>query len=138
MKKLILLFFSLLFLTLSAQQLINNKGNRNQSYPVITQTNPEIVQLIDRVCQDSLEAHINLPYISSFNFSPNPASTYINIVTEQYEPYHIAIYDITGKVVFAQDAFYDGALSVAHLKKGTYLVLASTKQHRVARKLIIN
>jgi len=78
-----------------------------------------------------------LPYISSFNFSPNPASNYINIATNQHEPYHIAIYDMTGRIIFAQDGFNDGALSVAHLRAGNYLIVASTKQHRVARKLVI-
>ncbi|MCL1850125.1 MAG: M28 family peptidase [Bacteroidetes bacterium] len=79
----------------------------------------------------------NLPYISSFNFTPNPASTYINVETRQEEPYHIAIYDMTGKVVFAQDGFRDGTLNIAHLSKGAYLLVVSKKQHRVARKLVI-
>ena len=77
------------------------------------------------------------PYISSFNFSPNPASNHINIVTNQHESYHIAIYDMTGRVIFAQEGFNDGTLSVAHLRTGNYLIVASTKQHRVARRLVI-
>jgi len=76
-------------------------------------------------------------YISSFNFTPNPANNYINVVTYQHEPYHIAIYDMTGRIVFAQDNFNDGTLNVAHLKSGSYLITASTNQHRVARKLVI-
>ncbi len=76
-------------------------------------------------------------YISSFHLTPNPASTYINIETNQLEPYHIAIYDMTGRVIFAQEGFTDGALNVAHLKAGNYLVVASTKQHRAAKKLLI-
>jgi hypothetical protein len=79
----------------------------------------------------------NLPYISSFHFTPNPASIYINIVTNQPEPYHIAIYDMSGRVIFAQDSFNGGMLNVAQLKPGNYLIVASTKQHRMARKLII-
>jgi len=76
-------------------------------------------------------------YISSFNFFPNPANAYINVVTNQQEPYHIAIYDMTGRVVFAQDNFTDGELSMAYLRTGNYLIVASTKQHRVAKKLIV-
>jgi hypothetical protein len=75
-------------------------------------------------------------YISSFIFSPNPTSEIINIITKQPEPYHISIYDMSGRVVFSQDGFRDGTLSVANLKVGNYLVVASTKQHRMARKLI--
>jgi len=83
------------------------------------------------------EAKQPSPYISSFNFMPNPANTYINVLTNQQEPYHIFIYDVSGRIIFEQDAFNDGILNVAHLKAGSYLVVASTKQHRVARKLII-
>ena len=86
---------------------------------------------------DTISVKENTPYISSFNFSPNPTSDYINIVTNRQEPYHIAIYDMTGKIVFAQDNFSDGQLNVAHVRKGSYLIVASTKQHRVAKKLVI-
>jgi len=77
------------------------------------------------------------PYISSFNFTPNPASSYIYITTDQDEPYQIAIYDMSGRAVFAQEHFNDGVLGIAQLPKGTYFVVASVKQHRVARKLVI-
>ena len=77
------------------------------------------------------------PYISSFHFAPNPANGFVNITTNQQEPYHIAIYDMTGKLFFLQDNFTDGMLGVAHLKAGNYLLVASTKQHRVAKKLVI-
>jgi len=76
-------------------------------------------------------------YISSFHFAPNPASSYINITTNQQEPYHIAIYDMTGKLISEQAHFQDGQLSVAHLRAGNYFIVASTKQHRVAKKLVI-
>ena len=79
----------------------------------------------------------SIPYISLFNFTPNPASTHINITTNQQEPYHIALYDMTGKIVFAHDNFSDGELNVAHFSKGNYLIVASTKRHRFARKLVI-
>jgi hypothetical protein len=78
------------------------------------------------------------PYISTFHFSPNPASSYINISTNQQEPYHFAIFDMTGRLVFEQDSFMDGQLNVAQLHTGNYLIVASTKQHRVAKKLVIH
>ena len=77
------------------------------------------------------------PYISSFQFSPNPASNLLNITTNQHNPYHIAIYDMQGKLIFAQDNFQDGQLNVANLMKGNYLIVASTKQHRIAKKLVV-
>jgi hypothetical protein len=85
---------------------------------------------------DTISVNEHSPYISSFNFTPNPANDYINVITNQHEPYNIAIYDMTGRVVFVQDGFNDGTLSVAHLKTGNYLIVASTEQHRVARKLV--
>ena len=78
-----------------------------------------------------------LPYISSFHFAPNPASSFINITTNQQEPYHIAIYDMQGKIIFAQEGFLDGELNVSRLYRGNYLIVASTKLHRVAKKLVI-
>jgi len=78
-----------------------------------------------------------LSYISVFNFYPNPANTYINIETNQNEPYHIAIYDMQGRIIFAQEKFTDGTLNVSHLNRGNYLIVASTKQHRVAKKLVM-
>jgi len=77
------------------------------------------------------------PYISTFQFFPNPANSYVNITTNQQEPYHIAIYDMQGKIIFTQEGFSDGELNVSHLQKGNYLIVASTKQHRVAKKLVI-
>jgi len=87
---------------------------------------------------DTVGVKEQLPYISSFHFSPNPATTHIHIVTNQQDPYHISIYDMSGRVIFARDGFSDGELSVAHLRSGNYLIVASTKQHRVARKLVIH
>jgi hypothetical protein len=87
---------------------------------------------------DSTNIIIPTSYISTFHFAPNPASNFINITTNQQEPYHIAIYDISGKLIFAQNNFTDGQLSVADLKTGNYLIVASTKQHRKAKKLVIH
>jgi hypothetical protein len=86
---------------------------------------------------DTTSVKETTPYISSFHFAPNPASNYINITTNQQEPYHIAIYDMMGRIIFAQENFTDGQLSVAHLRTGNYLIVASTKQHRVAKKLVV-
>jgi len=82
------------------------------------------------------EPHEHTSYISSFNFTPNPASSFINIVTNQPESYNISIYDMAGRVIFAQDDFTDGTLDIKRLQSGNYLLVASTKQHRMARKLI--
>jgi len=81
------LLFFLLLSPLSAQQLINNKGNRNQSYPVITETNPDIVALINQVSQDSIESHIR--YMQQFHRIANtPAAFEVqNYLVNQFESY---------------------------------------------------
>jgi len=86
---------------------------------------------------DTTNVITSYPYISSFQFSPNPASSYINITTNQQEPYHIAVYDMQGRIIFAQEGFSDGELNVSRLHRGNYLIVASTKQHRVAKKLVV-
>jgi hypothetical protein len=86
---------------------------------------------------DTINIKEPLHYISSFNFSPNPASSYINITTNQQEPYHIAIYDMQGKIIFTQEGFSGGELNISRLHRGNYLIVASTKQHRVAKKLVV-
>ena len=111
---------------------LESSGSENYHYTKIGYITDVV---IDYSPVQTIEEHDS--YISSFIFYPNPARTYINIVTAQQEPYHIAIYDLTGKIVFAQDHFTDGILNVAHLQKGNYLVVVSTKGHRVARKLVI-
>jgi hypothetical protein len=112
---------------------LESSGAKNQHFPKLGYiTDVEIDYVLG---PESVKE--NLPYISSFNFAPNPASTYINVITNQQEPYHIAIYDMSGKVVFAQDGFSDGTLNVAHLSAGNYLIVASTPQHRVAKKLVV-
>jgi hypothetical protein len=78
-----------------------------------------------------------VPHITSFNFFPNPANTSVTIVTGQEQSYHIAIYDMTGRVILSQNGFNDGALNVDYLKNGSYILVVSTPQHRVAKKLVI-
>jgi hypothetical protein len=86
---------------------------------------------------DTTSIKETIPYITSFNIFPNPANSSITVVTEQQEPYHIAIYDMNGRVMFTQNGFRDGILSVANLRSGNYIIVASYHQHRFARKLVI-
>ena len=49
----------MLFINLPAQTFVNNKGNRNQSYPIITETDPEDeIQLVN-----GWERVINIVYL---------------------------------------------------------------------------
>jgi len=119
---------------------LESSGSQSSIYTKIgffTDFEIDFVLGTDTIPPDTTRIRDLSPYISYFSISPNPAQTYINIETDQQEPYHIAIYDIYGRLVSEQERFRDGLLSVAHLRKGTYLVVASSKQHRIAKKLII-
>lgn len=61
MKKHLLLIITLLlgFNVTEAQVLIDNKGNRNQTYPSVTETNPTIVEMLGQVDTINLYNSIN-------------------------------------------------------------------------------
>jgi len=58
MKKLILLFLIFFSISLHAQEFIDNKGNRIQSYPSITTKNPVVQGLVNQVSISNLENNI--------------------------------------------------------------------------------
>jgi len=84
-------FLLFCFFPVSAQQLINNKGNRNQSYPIITETKPEIVNLINQVSQDSIESHIRyMQGIDRVAYYPGAWQTQ-NWLMEKFESYGLDV-----------------------------------------------
>lgn len=48
-KPLLLIIASILVINILQAQIIDNKGNRNQTYPLVTETNPAIVEMINQV-----------------------------------------------------------------------------------------
>ena len=68
-----------------------------------------------------------------FDVFPNPASTNLNlkIAYANAEINQIAITDISGRVVYQQDASgkeYNGNINVSNLKPGTYMIVVTTNQ----------
>ena len=133
MKKIIFLFFGLSFLMVSAQGVINNKGNRNQSYPVITQTKPEIVQLINQVEQDSLEARIR--YMQGFyRVATSPAAVTVqNWLVNHFESYGYDNEDISIHY-FTYNSQQLAAGNVVVVKKGyefpdEYIMISAHYDH---------
>lgn len=88
MKKLLIITLNLLaFLSLSAQSyvMIDNKGNRNQTYPVVTETNSEIETMMAQV--DTLNIYNSIAWMQQFvrdAYSPEALITQ-NWLVEQYE-----------------------------------------------------
>jgi len=113
------IFFFLLLLpfTLCAQsQMINNKGNRNQSYPIITETKPEVVQLINSVNQDTIETYIR--YMQQFiREALSPEALIVqNWLVAQFESYG---YDDIAIHKFTYNSQQLDAGNVVVVKKGT-------------------
>ncbi|MCL2435824.1 MAG: M28 family peptidase [Lentimicrobiaceae bacterium] len=131
MKKLILICCSFFCLTLSAQQPINNKGNRNQSYPVITETKPEVVQLINQVDEATIESHIR--YMQQFfRVSTSPAAlTVQNWMIDHFESYGYE--DISVHKFYINSQLMEAG-NVVVVKKGTefpdeYIMITSHYDH---------
>ena len=133
MKRFILIFFLLLCLTVSAQQVIDNKGNRNQSYPIITQKKPEIVNLIAQVSQNNIENHIR--YMQQFiRKCESPAALIVqNWLIDKFETYGYKTDDISIHY-FALNTQQLDAGNVVVVKKGTdfpdeYIFITSHYDH---------
>jgi len=119
------------FSSVSAQQLINNKGNRNQSYPVITEVNPEIVALINQVSQDSIENHIR--YMQQFHrVASSPEALVVqNWLVDKFESYG---YEDVKIHYFNYNSQQLDAGNVVVVKKGTefpdeYIMVTSHYDH---------
>ena len=69
MKKLLFTIIILLFAfnVIQAQttiELIDNKGNRNQTYPLVTETNPAIVEMINQV--DTINLYNDIDWMQQY------------------------------------------------------------------------
>ena len=66
MKKHLLLVIALLlgFSIMQAQVLIDHKGNRNQTYPSVTETNPNIVEMLCQV--DTVNLYNTLDWMQQY------------------------------------------------------------------------
>lgn len=65
MKKTLLLTLAALFLSITMKaQLIDNKGNRNQTYPIVNETNPAIVEMVAQV--DTVNLFNTISYMQQF------------------------------------------------------------------------
>jgi hypothetical protein len=120
-------------LNCSAQQVIDNKGNRNQSYPVVTQTNPKVVQLINQVEQDSLESWIR--YMQGFHrVATLPAAlTVQNWLINHFEDFGYESNDISVHY-FKMGSQQLDAGNVVVVKKGSefpdeYIMITSHYDH---------
>jgi hypothetical protein len=76
-------------------------------------------------------------YFKDLVIAPNPTTGLVNITTYQDLPYQVAIFNMSGQIVFHQDSFYDGNLNLSHLQSGMYMVRVAFYNHSIAKKLVI-
>jgi hypothetical protein len=73
-----------------------------------------------------------------FNYFPNPVSHKLYLSMDVNEPYHVAIIDITGRLVFENTfSSHNSEIDMLSFKKGIYSIKVSTSKHTVTRKLIV-
>ncbi|MDR0364275.1 MAG: M28 family peptidase [Bacteroidales bacterium] len=92
MRAIFILLIFLIFNSASAQRLINNKGNRNQTYPQVTAVDPNIKQLLERVSIENLEASIRwMQEIGIRDAASPPALETQNWLVDQFESFGLNV-----------------------------------------------
>jgi hypothetical protein len=126
-----ILFFVHCSLFITNAQPIDNKGNRIQSYPVITETKPEVIQLINQVDQSMIESHIR--YMQQYHrVATSPAAlTVQNWLVNHFESYG---YDDISIHQFYIGSQLLNAGNVVVIKRGTefpdeYIMITSHYDH---------
>ena len=77
---------------LQAQQPVNNKGNRNQTYPNVTAINSEIADLVEQVSMENLESSIRWMQSYIRDACLPAALETQNWLMEQFESYGLDVY----------------------------------------------
>lgn len=73
----------------------------------------------------------------SFNVFPNPTDSVLNFEFATSKPYGVQIIDASGKTMIAAEVDQSTTLDIAHLARGTYLVVVQQGKLEVSRKIII-
>jgi hypothetical protein len=87
-RNIIVIFLALSSIAVSAQEILTNKGNRQQSYPNITTINPDIEGFVNDVSIDNLESHIR--YLQNLGIREARSTIALdaqNWLIEQFESY---------------------------------------------------
>ena len=133
MRNTIFTFLLLFSITVSAQEVLTNKGNRQQSYPNITIINPAVQEYIDQVSVTNLEN--NIRYMQ--NLGVRNATTVIaeqaqNWLIEQFESYSglevsVHYFPYNGNMLAAGNVV---ALKVGSEFPDEYIILSAHYDHQ--------
>ncbi len=71
------------------------------------------------------------------NLYPNPVNHILHISVDNYELYHIKIYNVIGELIFEKEMKdQNSKLDLSHFTKGVYFIEMQTNGGRVTKKLI--
>lgn len=134
MKKTLLLTLAALFLSITMKaQLIDNKGNRNQTYPIVNETNPAIVEMVTQV--DTINLFNTISYMQQFiraAWSPE-ALTVQNYLLDRFDELGLETYIHKHTGQLGQTDTLDAGNVIA-IQPGTeysdeYIIIASHYDH---------
>jgi len=137
MKKIILLSFTFLCLHLHAQEFIDNKGNRNQSYPSITTINSSVQNMINQVNINNLMSDIRYMQNLDIRDAQSPAALQTqNWLIDKFESFGL---DVSVHHFSCPNTPANGdtlqAGNVVAIKRGTehpnqYIIISSHYDHQ--------
>jgi len=79
----------------------------------------------------------NTSNINGFTFSPNPASSIINISGSTDNQYQVNIHNLSGQLVKKQEGIGNSTISIDNLNSGVYILNYSDSKISVNKQLII-
>lgn len=88
---------------------------------------------------DNRLSSVNAPeLLAKTKITPNPASTFAKIQTEDLQAESLEIYDITGRLVYTQNQLdSETQINIAGLTEGLHLVHIRTQEGLITRKLMV-
>ena len=133
MKKYLLLIAMALCVNVLNAQFIDHKGNRNQTYPLVTQTNPAIVEMINQV--DTLSIYYAIEFLQQYIRECSSPSALIvqNVLLDWFDQLGLETYvhHHTGYIGYGDTL---DAGNVIAIQRGTefpdeYIIIAAHYDH---------
>ncbi len=123
------------------------QGQNNQSYQV-TENGVYYCIVTLQGCASDTSNSINVTSVissifnepSNIKFYPNPAQTYINILSDTHENYHLKIFDIFGSLLIEEINVFpesEKRVDVSGLKGGMYNIIIYNRGRVFHNKIII-
>lgn len=93
-------------------------------------------------CVDDITAELAIvsvdfvPTEELFQLYPNPTTDYIQLTSTANQPLQVAIYSMTGQLVFSKEAVENELLDIQQLNRGTYMVHVFNEEKQASQLLV--